>query len=1021
MRPLKLTINAFGPYADTQEFDFQLLAERNLFLITGDIGAGKTTVFDAICCALYGETSGGERTVEEMRSHHALADRRTEITLDFAIQGDLFRAWFSPKQMMPKQRGNGFTEQSVQSALYQIDYIDQASEDSKLLCESISRTRPEVEALIGFNVNQFRQVVMLAQGQFHKLLNANSSDREEILKSLVDTEFLARFERKLQTLEKSLKQKVVDLESQIKGLLKSENIDNADDLAPQLTDLKQKCLLMDKDIGSAESSRSTAEKVLNQAIELNKLFTQQKELVIEQQSLLEQKETMAGLTLSLTQHNEAEKLWPDFRLFEEADKTLLTAKHVLKKAEETHASFTQQATETALKLVTQEQEIPKQEQRKIELQSFIQVNKALSTLLIDKQQLQQIHLTVNKAEKTVSNNEKTIQDNRQQLEQIEKELASLNQSDTELVETQHQLDNKQEQVKKLKRIKEQQSAKQSAEETNSALQQQLLEQENHVQKLIDNLHQLEQSRRQDMASHLASQLETDQACSVCGSQSHPSPATPPEHIPSDTQIAHAEKSLQEQQSKLDKLTKQSEQQKIRLASIEGVLEELINSTSKTNNTLDVVHNEIEKLIGQLKVIQLKIKKKQTLVEQQSQLKLALTKVEADLISNRSNLNTKQAQLNTVEGQIKSQLQTIPKTHQQKDNLTAEINTLEKIIRQFDNDLSGLTRTNQTAQQSLNTATGTLNSATTYLDSCIKDFNNKETTLNTAINISPFSDKTALKQARLAEQEVQNIKEKIEHYKKESLRIETQLNRLEPLLKSKINPDLAPLESTYKQAQIHLNRLTEQKGELNRRYKDIDTLIKKVASEKQHLKTITEEYEQASHLSKIANGSGYQGSKLSFSRYLLGRLLDEILQAASIRLDTMSEGRYQLSRKLDQSNKQSAFGLDIELSDAYTGQKRSVNTFSGGEGFLAALSLALGLSEVVQNNVGGIQLDTLFIDEGFGSLNDEALEQAINVLTTLSGDGRLVGVISHVNELKERIDTQLVVSKTAYGSSAEFVL
>ena len=184
---------------------------------------------------------------------------------------------------------------------------------------------------------------------------------------------------------------------------------------------------------------------------------------------------------------------------------------------------------------------------------------------------------------------------------------------------------------------------------------------------------------------------------------------------------------------------------------------------------------------------------------------------------------------------------------------------------------------------------------------------------------------------------------------------------------------------------------------------------------------TDSYQQTSQLSKIANGNGHQGSKLSFSRYLLGRLLDDILLAASTRLDIMSEGRYQLSRKLDQSNNRSAFGLDIELTDAYTGQKRSVNTFSGGEGFLASLSLALGLSEVVQNNAGGIQLDTLFIDEGFGSLNDEALEQAINVLTTLSGDGRLVGVISHVNELKERIDAQLLVSKTANGSSAEFVL
>jgi len=154
---------------------------------------------------------------------------------------------------------------------------------------------------------------------------------------------------------------------------------------------------------------------------------------------------------------------------------------------------------------------------------------------------------------------------------------------------------------------------------------------------------------------------------------------------------------------------------------------------------------------------------------------------------------------------------------------------------------------------------------------------------------------------------------------------------------------------------------------------------------------------------------------------LSRLLDDILRVASYRLDIMSDGRYQLKRKMTQSNKRSAFGLDIELSDTYTGTTRSVHTFSGGEGFLASLALALGLSEVVQNNVGGMQLDTLFIDEGFGSLDSTSQEQAINILTSLSGDGRLVGVISHVNELKERIDAQLVISKTANGSSAEFVL
>ena len=1021
MRPLKLTISAFGPYADTQVFDFQLLGERNLFLITGDIGAGKTTIFDAICCALYGETSGGERTVEEMRSHHATPEKCTEITLEFSIQGALYRAWFSPKQMIPKRRGDGFTEQTVQSALYQIEFIDQTSEDATLLCESIRKTRPEIEGLIGFNVNQFRQVVMLAQGKFRELLNANSTDREEILKTLVDTKFLSRFEHKLKTLETALKQKVFELESQIKGLLKSENIEHADALLPQLEDIKQQCILADKEISSAESTRLNAETALNQAIALNKLFKLQHDLVQAQQVIAEQKDRIDALNNTLTHHAEAGKLWPDFRLYEEASKVLSSAKIALTTAQKTHDSLTQKATKTAQDLINKEAEKTIQEQRKIELQSLIQVNKALSSLAIDRQSLQQATALFITSKENVSVAEQTLKNDSQQLEQIETDLATLNKCEAALIETRHQLDNKQDQHKRLKRIEEKQQAKLAAEKTDNKIQQKLTQHNAQIKSLDTALQQLEQTRRQDIASHLARQLEDNQPCTVCGSHNHPQPATPPEHIPSDKQIESAKKLLQEQEHKRDEIQTKSESQKISLAGINSVLNELLNASPETETNVHECEAEIAALTQQLKTITKQVDQKQTLVQQQTKLKKAIKTGNEMLIKYRSEFNDNHSQVNTLEGQIRTQLKTIPQHYQEKANLDKEINALEILIIQFDKDLNDLSLAHQTSQQSVDTALGTLNGAKSQQETSVTDFNRKETIINNAIETSTFIDTAALKLARLPEHEVLRKKEQIENYNKESVRIETQLNELTPQLNDKTNPDLAPLESIYQQAQTHKNELLKQKGQLDERLSVIDALIKKVAKEKDCLKAATEEYEQTSHLSKIANGSGYQGSKLSFSRYLLGRLLDEILQAASIRLDIMSEGRYQLTRKLDQSNNRSAFGLDIELTDAYTGQKRSVNTFSGGEGFLASLSLALGLSEVVQNNAGGIQLDTLFIDEGFGSLNDEALEQAINVLTTLSGDGRLVGVISHVNELKERIDAQLVVSKTAYGSSAEFVL
>ncbi len=1021
MRPLKLIINAFGPYANTQVFDFQLLGERNLFLITGDIGAGKTTIFDAICCTLYGETSGGERTVEEMRSHHALAETETEITLEFSIQGDLFRAWFSPKQKVPKKKGEGFTEKTIQSALYQIDFVEQASEEATLLCESISKTKPQIEALIGFNVNQFRQVMMLAQGKFRELLNANSTDREAILKSLVDTEFLSRFERQLKNMEISLKKKVLDLESQIKGLLKSESIDNADVLPPQLEEIKQQCLLADKEINAAELIRSQAEITLNQAVELNKLFKQQQDLLIEQQSMTEQKDGIDSLKISLTNHTEAEKHWSDFRLFEEANKAFLASNTALDKAQKKHDTLTKKASQTAETLSQQEKQKPVQEQRKIELQSLIQINKSLATLTMDKQKQQHAITTFNTAQQTIMLAEKTRQDESRQLEKIEVELATLNQIDADLVETKHQLDHHKKLLKRLNRIEEKQKAQQISEQKVSGYQEQLTQQSTQYQSLKETLQELEQAQQQELASHLANQLEEDKPCTVCGSHEHPIPAIVPAHVPTNMQIESAKKACLEQENTLAVLKEKAEQQKIDLAGINGILDELLNASPKIEHSLATCKAEISTLKKQSKVITLQVEQKKYLSQQQGSLKNTLKKANDEINQQRVQFNEKQSLVNILDGQVNSQLKIIPSQYQGKKDLKPEIIQLELQIEEFKQRLEALTIANQIAEQSLNEALGTFNSAKTQQEKTINDLTGKETTINHAIASSIFTDINALKKARLPEHEVQYKKEKIDFFSKQSQRIEIQLNKLNTQLLNKTNPDIAPLQSAYKQAQFNKGELLKQKGSLDERFNIINTLIKKVAKEKDKLKATIEEYQQTSHLASIANGSGYQGSKLSFSRYLLGRLLDEILQAASSRLDVMSEGRYQLTRKLDQSNKKIAFGLDIELTDAYTGKKRSVNTFSGGEGFLASLSLALGLSEVVQNNAGGIQLDTLFVDEGFGSLNDEALEQAINVLTALSGDGRLVGVISHVAELKERIDTQLVVSKTAYGSSAEFVL
>nr|WP_305908078.1 SbcC/MukB-like Walker B domain-containing protein [Methylomarinum sp. Ch1-1]MDP4520884.1 SbcC/MukB-like Walker B domain-containing protein [Methylomarinum sp. Ch1-1] len=553
------------------------------------------------------------------------------------------------------------------------------------------------------------------------------------------------------------------------------------------------------------------------------------------------------------------------------------------------------------------------------------------------------------------------------------------------------------------------------------MQRQLETRQQEVDSSAGALQQLEQARMQDIASHLAAQLQQGQPCAVCGSHDHPLPATPPAHIPADEQLEAARQNLQAAEKQLSEIRQDFDHQRRELDRIAGVLDELKTVGAESEISRDDCQADIDLLKRQAHELTLQAEQKQLLKNRQGQLKTAIKNDEDALTGLRTRLGECQSQVSTLAGQIQSQLERIPELYRDKADLNPEIAALERQIQQFDRRLDEASRAHHAAQQRFNTAQGVLNGAQKQRLQASADFESKQRLITGLIEQSPFADIAALKSSKLTEQEVRSQTEQVEHYREETRRIESRLDELATQLTGKANPDLAPLQDAYRQAQTHKNDCLERRIRLDEQHRVLDKLINKIAKEQQALEAATQEYEQASHLSRIANGSGHQGSKLSFSRYLLGRLLDEILQSASSRLYIMSEGRYRLIRKLDQANKRSAFGLDIELTDAYTGQKRSVSTFSGGEGFLASLSLALGLSEVVRSNAGGIQLDTLFIDEGFGSLNDEALEQAINVLTMLSGDGRLVGVISHVNELKERIDAQLVVSKTANGSSAEFVL
>ncbi|QEK11430.1 SMC family ATPase [Crassaminicella thermophila] len=1011
MRPLKLFISAFGPYVK-EEIDFTELKDKSIFLIHGPTGSGKTTILDAMCFALYGDTSGNERNSKNMRSHHAQIDQITEVTFDFEIKGYRYRVNRKPEQIRLKKSGKGTTIQNPEATLWKLN------EEEVLLQTGWKNVTDTVENLIGFKSSQFRQVIMLPQGEFRKLLLADSVERQDILEKLFSTEIYRRIEEILKKSAKEIKETIKDLEKQKQWLLKKAECETIKDLEEEIKISQEKLINMQEILKEkAEKVKYVQEAFIkgkegNEKLKEKELAQKELEILKDKILYIQQKREMLNKAVQAATLEETEK---STRLRSKDQKK---CKKDLEEADKKLNEAIENYKESEIKLEEENEKEEDREKLKKQLLLIESYYDKVNALENSKKKLEQLKIELHKEE---LEKEKVIR-KLKKLEALLEKQSIITEEAKEYslklagfkveYEGLQKTYNKRKELDKLNNIYEEIKKKYdySLEEYKKA--------EKLYSKIKKEFFALQEVYQRGQAAILASNLDENMPCPVCGSLDHPSLAKKEDWMPTEEEI-------KEKQLSVEKLEKQKDKMK-------DVVNKKELEKEKVENRIKTIQEELgENAYIKIQILKDKLQDKQKIFEEalEKSKKLEFYQVQLEKLKEEEKENKEilerieEALKNKIEayqkheGALKEQEEAIPENirniellkiaqKQAKEQLDKLIKSFEKAKDDFDKATKELT----VAKTSKENAKKALEEAYTKY---IQERNAFIKKLSEAGFLSYTDYEKAKKDENLRKQLEQEIKE----FEGNLHAAKDRLNRAKKASEGIVMVDIVKLEKTLKNVEKEKVEALKIENTLLEKIKYNKSLLKDLVKLDNLIDEKEKEYSVVGKLSEVSNGVNPYG--LTFQRFVLSTLLDDITIAATERLKLMSKGRYHLRRTMDRARKNAAGGLELEVFDTYTGMQRPVSTLSGGETFLASLSLALGLSDVVQAYSGGISLDTIFVDEGFGTLDPEALDFAMKTLIDLQKGGRLVGIISHVPELKERIDARLEVIQVEKGSVAKF--
>ena len=1024
MRPLTLEMSAFGPFAGTEFVDFRKLGEQPLFLINGVTGAGKTTILDAICFALYGKTTGDERDASQMCCDNASPDAITYVELSFAIKGQFYRLKRIPEQTRLKSKGEGVTKQSAQAQLWLVD--EEGNELKVIVSQKVTEATREVEILTGLNADQFRQVMVLPQGQFRKLLMADSKDRERIFSQLFSTEIYKRIENQLKDKALQLKRDVEKIQNYKSSLLQAQSIET-----PELLDAKIE--LIDKEEQAARLFKTKQQagylqatkgfeqaKAIAQAFDQLTTLAQRGEKLKERQSqigAIKQRELRAQAAQAIAQSHQkkqsvALQVPAAQALYQQSITSLSTHQETLLAAQKEQ----QQCPQIR-------QQIDDVKSQQIAFKRYVNQADELNQLKRsgdnERAQLSKAQDHFAKTQQQIEKLVQEKQDVNQKLESSTAQLAQIVDPEVKQLQAQQSI----EQLNNLQVLRQALTAEHSQlsdlKTKGTALSKDVATKQDVVKTLEMHWHL-------SQAQHLAQQLELGMPCPVCGSKDHPQPAQITGTLVTLAQIDDAKK---EALAWDKQLVEQRELYSSCLTKCKGLKEQLNEQQARFNalneSLEEAQHNDLNHWVNELSIAQQALKalgdhkvhvlQAQKRINELDKLQDQATTLHAQ---QREIVAQTQTALAVVEKELLNCAAQLPAAYQAPGALQQAQQLATTQQQGFEKQLQDLTDQYMQAQNALEAAQAKSNTLKSGLDNLQQQLLELEAQWQVALQKSIFEDELGFLQANVEMEALKALQGEIAAFEAERQEIETENKVQRQLIGENNRPDLVDLEKDLEQLQ-QLQRDSElQWSALDKQLSSLKDTAQQLLAHQQKHQALERQYQVVGTLSDVSNGNS--ADKLSLQRFVLSALLDDVLVEASSRLLIMSQGRYQLLRKESRAKGNKASGLELEVDDAYTGKVRAVATLSGGESFMAALALALGLSGVVQAYAGGIVLDTLFIDEGFGSLDAEALELAIRTLVDLQRTGRMIGVISHVAELKEQITMRIDITSDQQGSHLQLV-
>lgn len=1029
MQPKKLTLKNFGPFLN-ETVDFSDLQTSGLFLISGKTGAGKTTIFDGMTFALFGETSGRLRTGKEMRSTFAPAQEQTEVSFSFAHQSMTYEVSRSPEQVLEKKRGKGSTNRS---AKVQLSIFD-ASGTLQVQYTKKNEVDRFITELLNVNAKQFFQIVLLPQGKFRNFLVASSSDKEKLLRNLFGTQLYQRLKEWLSSQQKTIGNELAKQTDQLENL--QQQFESLEQVPPSyqetITQWKNEMSQLEKAIAEQKESlaqqkqvKKEAEKafydgkeIANALNEYNKLIQQEEKLKENEPEMNRKKRYVAQLSWLNDQKGllvQQDDYRQELKELENSLKEIADAQDKNQKSYE--------------KLIEQEKEYEHWQEQERENQYALQrINEQLpiiqkvNGLIKEKEQL----------DRKIQQQKEEIEGTNEQLEKnqdLEQSLAYQIQQKANIQAKEVQLYRAEELVSRFEKAqneqKEQTLAYQKGQEKNEDLTQQL----QSYQKKVEISKEILDTARSDNAkmqiARLQLYLKDGEPCPVCGSYHHNKEASAQQTY-TLAEITQNEEKLAQSEEDYTQVLEQKQKVAAALESNKKEQEALYEKKKKAQENFQVLSNECETTLAisiieinpdtYLQQLQESLEKKKETITTAEKKQIAVKKETEDL---NETLSQRQKQLQKAQEekvkisatQTALQEQLDQKDHKellkQKSQLEERLaNIKEKIVyykqqeEQLQRESARLKERNEQQQQQYQ-----------HLQRKLSETKQK---ITQAISDSSF-DFTENKMREMLPElnQLENLQEIIEQYQSEHKYTQQRLSELTDFKQTKA-PDLEDLQEKSQLAEEKLEAMQTSLIQKQEVWRSNQKTLQDFQQLYEANQTKMEEMSQMKQLAETMNGDNLE--RMGIERYVLQTFFAEILETANVRLNRLTQGRYQFLLSEEKGSYKKSTGLEISIYDDHAGTSRRAQTLSGGESFIAALALALSLGDVIQSHTGGVIIETLFIDEGFGSLDEDALEMAIEALEMVEDEGRMIGIISHVGELKSRITQQMIVKSNGVGQS-----